>query len=148
MSRRKTVKLKLDVIGGIIKAKCRSYTVFCERMERGNNWATDWFRKDSDGNPKPKNLPSPEEAARMCVILEVRPEDILAEPEDIALVQSLLDSQKAATDESERIPHTALREYLVGQGVRIMLDADAKVTEQTIVNTLKKLSELQEQNDK
>ena len=56
--------------------------------------------------------------------------------------------EKAPTQEGERIPHSALREYLVGQGVRILLDTDAKVTEQTIVNTLRKLSELQEQNDK
>lgn len=61
---------------------------------------------------------------------------------------------KGETDEKnpppkgEGIPHAALREYLVGQGVRIMLDADAKVTEQTIVNTVRKLSELQEKNDK
>ena len=61
---------------------------------------------------------------------------------------------KGETDEKnpppkgEGIPHAALREYLVSQGVRIMLDADAKVTEQTIVNTLRKLSELQEKNDK
>lgn len=58
------------------------------------------------------------------------------------------ETKKSPTPEGERIPHSALREYLVGQGVRIMLDADAKVTEKTIVNTLKKLSELQEQNDK
>ena len=61
---------------------------------------------------------------------------------------------KGETDEKnpppkgEGIPHAALREYLVGQGVRIMLDADAKVTEQTIVDTLRKLSELQEKNGK
>lgn len=58
------------------------------------------------------------------------------------------EKEKAPTQEGERIPHSALREYLVGQGVRILLDTDAKVTEQTIVNTLRKLSELQEQNDK
>ena len=56
--------------------------------------------------------------------------------------------EKNPSPKGEGIPHADLREYLVGQGVRIMLDADAKVTEQTIVNTLKKLSELQEQNNK
>lgn len=94
MSRRKTVMLNLDLIGPLIKNRCRSYTVFCERMGRANNWVTDWLRKDEFGKPAYKNLPSPEEAARMCVILQVRPEEILTEPEDIELVTQLLESQK------------------------------------------------------
>lgn len=88
MSRRKTVLLDLSFTQSKIKEMCRSNTVFCERMGRNNqtSWVTEWKRG--------KNLPSPEEAARMCVILQVRPEEILTEPEDIELVSSLLESQK------------------------------------------------------
>lgn len=94
MPKRKTVQLNLDVISGLIKTECRSYTVFCEKMGRANNWVTDWHRRDTHGDPKPKNLPSPEEAAQMCAILQVSPEEILTEQDDIVLVQGLIDSQK------------------------------------------------------
>ena len=103
MSRRKTVKLNLDVVNLKIKEACRHNVIFCEKMGRAQNWVTDWNRKDRDGNPTPKNLPSPEEAARMCAILQVTPEEILTEPEDIELVQSLIDSQKPA--ENEKLAH-------------------------------------------
>ena len=95
MSRRKVVKLKLEVVNPLIKKVCRNYTIFCEKMGRGaNNWVADWNRKDENGNPKPKNLPSPEEAARMCAILQVEPEEILSEPSDIELVRSLIEQER------------------------------------------------------
>ena len=118
MSRRKTVKLNLEVVLPLIKEKCRSNVVFCEKMGRPTQktWVTDWNRKDENGNPKPKNPPSPEEAAKMCILLKTTPEVILlnkgaTEEEtaelqaDIALVRALLDQQgakKAPTETSER----------------------------------------------
>lgn len=116
MPRRKTVKLNLSVVNPLIKQVFRSNVVFCEKMERAHNWVTDWNRKDKDGKPKPKNPPSPEEAAKMCILLETTPEVILlnkgtTEAEtaelqaDIALVRDLLDQQgakKALTETSER----------------------------------------------
>lgn len=118
MSRRKTVKLNLEVVLPLIKEKCRSNVVFCEKMGRPTQktWVTDWNRKDENGNPKPKNPPSPEEAAKMCILLETTPEVILlnkgaTEAEtaelqaDIALVRGLIDQQgakKAPTKTSER----------------------------------------------
>lgn len=116
MPRRKTVKLNLSVVNPLIKQVFRSNVVFCEKMERAHNWVTDWNRKDKDGKPKPKNPPSPEEAAKMCILLETTPEVILlnkgtTEAEtaelqaDIALVRDLLDQQgakKAPTEISER----------------------------------------------
>lgn len=102
MSRRKTVKLNLEVVLPLIKEKCRSNVVFCERMGRPTQktWVTGWSNK-----PKPKNPPSPEEAAKMCILLETTPEVILlnngaTEAEtaelqaDIALVRDLLDQQR------------------------------------------------------
>lgn len=101
MSRRKTVKLNLEVVLPLIKQKCRSNVVFCEKMGRSaqKTWVTGWSNK-----PKPKNPPSPEEAARMCILLHTTPEEILqatGETEretakcqaDIALVRSLVEQQ-------------------------------------------------------
>lgn len=116
MPRRKTVKLNLSVVNPLIKQVFRSNVVFCEKMERAHNWVTDWNRKDKDGKPKPKNPPSPEEAAKMCILLETTPEVILlnkgtTEAEtaelqaDIALVRDLIDqhgAKKAPTETSER----------------------------------------------
>lgn len=111
MSRRKTVKLNLEVVLPLIKEKCRSNVVFCEKMGRPTQktWVTDWNRKDENGNPKPKNLPSPEEAARMCVLLQTTPEEILVEQADIDLVNALLESEM----EKEKTPTgTGEREFV------------------------------------
>lgn len=52
-----------------------------------------WYGEVKRGN----NLPSPEEAAKMCILLSVEPEEILTEPADIELVKGLLekDAKKA-----------------------------------------------------
>lgn len=104
MSRRKTVKLNLSVVNPLIKKCCRSNIVFCEKMNRAQQptWVTGWNRRDKDGNPAPKNLPSPEEAARMCVLLQTTPEEILTEPADIELVRSLIEQERENGIKKER----------------------------------------------
>lgn len=107
MSRRYTVSINLPNVQTLIKKTFRSNVVFCEAMGRGEQctWVSDWKRS--------KNLPSPEEAARMCVLLNSAPEDILlgtGETEvetaklqaDIALVRDLLDQQRAESAKKER----------------------------------------------
>ena len=96
MSRRKTVKLNLSVVNPLIKKCCRSNIVFCEKMNRAQQptWVSGWNRRDKDGNPAPKNLPSPEEAARMCVLLQTTPEEILTEQADIELVRGLIEQER------------------------------------------------------
>lgn len=78
MSRRKTVKLNLEFVNPRIKEVCHNNVIFCNQMGRPNQktWVTDWNRV-KDGNWAPKNLPSPEEAARMCILLKAAPEEIL-----------------------------------------------------------------------
>ncbi len=100
MSKRKTVKLNIDFVKIRIKQLCRSNVVFCEKMGRTNHptWVSDWCRTP------PKNLPSPEEAARMCAILQVTPEEILTEPEDIELVKALIESQRPAGQKEKPAP--------------------------------------------
>ena len=101
MSRRKTVRLNLPVTNSLIKKKCRSNVVFCEQMGRPEHksWVSDWNRTPS------KNLPSPEEAAQMCLLLNTTPEEILlgvGETEedtaklqaDIALVRGLIEQER------------------------------------------------------
>lgn len=86
MARRETVAIDFDKTAKAIKAKCRSYTVFCEKMGRSTNWVTDWKRCH--------NLPSPEEAARMCAILGVEPAEILVDQSDIDKVAALLEAER------------------------------------------------------
>lgn len=88
MAKRDVVKLNIESVLPLIKRACRSNVVFCEKMGRHATWVSDWARKS------PKNLPSPEEAAQMCAILQVMPEDILVTAEDIEKVRALLDSQR------------------------------------------------------
>lgn len=86
MARREVVAIDFDKTAKLIKAKCRSYTVFCEQMGRSTNWVTDWRRRH--------NLPSPEEAARMCAILGVEPAEILVGQSDIDKVTALLEAER------------------------------------------------------
>lgn len=69
MSRRKTVGINLEIVQPKIKSKFRNYTIFCEAMGRGSYWVPGWKQG--------KNLPSPEEAAKMCLLLQTTPEEIL-----------------------------------------------------------------------
>ncbi len=96
MSRRKTVALNLDFALSSIRAQFRSNVVFCEAMGFGNrsSWVSDWKRG--------KNLPSPEEAAKMCAVLQVRPEDLLATPDDIKIVRDLLESEAKKEQPADR----------------------------------------------
>lgn len=108
MSRRKVVNLNLEVLLPLIKKVCRSNVVFCEEMGRPKQktWVTGWSNK-----PNPKNLPSPEEAARMCILLNTTPEEILLHEgkteaetvkcqEDIKLVQELLEKEQSIKKET------------------------------------------------
>lgn len=104
MSRRKTVKLNLPYVNAKITEVFRHNVIFCEKMGRENHptWVSDWNRKGKDGTPIPKNLPSPEEAARMCVLLQTTPEEILTEPADIELVRGLIEQEREKGAEKER----------------------------------------------
>ena len=104
MSRRKTVKLNLPYVTARITEVFRHNVIFCEKMGRENHltWVSDWNRKGKDGNPAPKNLPSPEEAARMCVLLQTTPEEILTEEADIELVRGLIEQEREKSAEKGR----------------------------------------------
>lgn len=88
MPRRKTVALNIPIVEEKIKIVFRRNVIFCEAMgvPGRSSWVSDWKRG--------KNLPSPEETARMCAILQVEPEEILTEPSDIELVRSLIEQER------------------------------------------------------
>lgn len=98
MSKRTTVKVDIERIEIIIKANGWRNSYFAEViMKKQRGWVSEWKRG--------KNFPSPEEAARMCVLLQTTPEEILTEQDDIDLVKGLLDNdlgiKKARATEGE-----------------------------------------------
>lgn len=113
MSRRKTVSPNLDVLLPLIKIKCRSNVVFTKEI-RGKDksgWISEWKRG--------KNYPSPEEAARMCILLETTPEKILLHEgetdedtakclEDIQRVKELVEELMAESEEKRSAKGEAL----------------------------------------
>lgn len=107
--------------------KRNTVAVDCEKINpkiKENGWSNasfsrlvgkypSWYGEVKRGN----NLPSPEEAMRMCVLLQTTPEEILLDPEDIALVNDLLEQEKGAkkapTETSERELDMSLIKRLV-----------------------------------
>lgn len=107
MSRKKTVKIIYDAIKEPIKKLFRSNVVFCEAMGFAgrDSWVSDLKRG--------RNLPSPEEAARMCILLQTTPEEILLEQDDIELVRGLLEQEKEKNSKKESAPQRS--ELSIGQ---------------------------------
>lgn len=86
MSRRMTVRADVEVIINLSKMNGWSAASLARKIGKHDRWLSEVKRG--------RNLPSPEEAAQICAILQVRPEDILTEPADVELVQSLIEEQK------------------------------------------------------
>lgn len=98
MPKRATVKPNVDAILKMVASNSWSAASFSKMVGKHKRWLSEVKR----GN----NLPSPEEAARMCVLLQTTPEEILVEQADIDLVNALLESEmekeKAPTGTGER----------------------------------------------
>ena len=56
------------------------------------------------------------------------------------------ETKKAPTDEGERIPHRDKRELLAGRGVSLLLDADAKLTDEQLDDIVNFIQFQQEKN--
>lgn len=99
MSKRTTVKVDIERIEIIIKANGWRNSYFAEViMKKQRGWVSEWKRG--------KNFPSPEEAARMCILLKTTPDDILLHEgetpeetakclEDIDAVRKLVEAEGA-----------------------------------------------------
>lgn len=87
MAARKTVQIQLEKVLSLSKNAGWSAATLAKRVGKHERWFSEIKRN--------KNLPSPEEAARMCVLLQTTPEEILVEQADIDLVNALLDNEMA-----------------------------------------------------
>lgn len=97
MPRRRTVKINVERVEKLILSNGWSNVYFSATlMGKGRGWITDWKRGSS--------LPSPEEAARMCLLLNTTPEEILTEPADIELVNGLIEQERAK--HAKKLPAT------------------------------------------
>lgn len=83
MPKRDTVKPNVDAILKMVASNSWSAASFSKMVGKHKRWLSEVKR----GN----NLPSPEEASKMCSLLSVEPEEILTEPADIELVKGLLE---------------------------------------------------------
>lgn len=100
MPKQKTVKINIEAIEQKIAAQGWSNAYFCENyMKKGRGWISEWKRGSS--------LPTPKDAATMCLLLHTTPEEILLaegetaektaqRQEDIALVRGLLEEMQEA----------------------------------------------------
>lgn len=89
MPKRDTVQPNVDSIAEKVSAKSWSEASFSKMIGKHKRWLSEVRRG--------KNLPSPEEAAKMCTLLGVKPEEILTEPVDIERVIGLLENDAKET---------------------------------------------------
>lgn len=118
MAKRKTVNVNTDKIIFLAEANEWNKAAFARKVGKHSRWLSEVARG--------RNLPSPEEAAQMCLLLHTTPEEILptegetAEEtakcqEDIALVRKLLEemqsTKKASAAEGEGYDDKITRLY-------------------------------------
>lgn len=97
MPKRDVVRPNINSIAKMVSDKSWSEASFSQMVGKHKRWISEVRRG--------KNLPSPEEAARMCVLLQTTPEEILVKQDEIDLVNLLLDNNmvkgKAPATEGE-----------------------------------------------
>ena len=101
-----TVLINVPFVESLIDSKGWSNGYFGEKiMGKSRGWVAEWKRK-KDGIPTPKNLPTHEEAAKICIVFNVSPDDILLHEgktpeetakclEDIETVRKLVEAERA-----------------------------------------------------
>ena len=109
--KRKIVVVDCEKITPLIKRNEWNNSSFSRKVGKYSSWYGEVLR----GN----NLPSPEEAARMCVLLQTTPEEILTEQADIELVRGLLEQEREKGIKKDPIP----KDEVVGSAKQKLLDA-------------------------
>ena len=94
MAARKTVKPNMDKLHLYVSESGWSNAAFARKVGKHDRWLSEVARG--------RNFPSPEEAARMCVLLQTTPEEILSEEADIELVRSLIEQERKKSVKKER----------------------------------------------
>ncbi len=102
MAKRDVVFINYEKVVFLIKKIYRNNTIFCEELNkkmgtsRTTKWVSEWKRNS--------NLPSPKEAAVICILLKTTPDDILLHEgktpeetakclEDIETVRKLVEAE-------------------------------------------------------
>lgn len=94
MAARKTVKPNMDKLHSYVSESGWSNAAFARKVGKHDRWLSEVARG--------RNFPSPEEAARMCVLLQTTPEEILVEEADIELVRGLIEREREKGIKKER----------------------------------------------
>lgn len=154
MPKKYTVKVNYEEIVDAIdnhKVYRGNNTSFCLDMgfENRTSWVSDLKRG--------RNLPSPEEAAKMCSLLKKAPDEILLHQgeteeqtakcqKDIALVRDLLDQQRQDAKKETPDPTIEGKRSTVSSFIRESTDASVLLD---IMNEVaQKLKELEKKNGK
>lgn len=130
MAKRETVTIDVAKVVDLGSSNGWSAATVARKIGKHPRWLSEIKRG--------RNLPSPEEAAQMCVLLQTTPEEILVKPENIALVNSLLEQEKgikkqpaANSDELTDTQKTAI------DMIKSMSDSDLEMYLE-ILKTIKK----------
>lgn len=105
MPKRDTVQPNVDSIAEKVSAKSWSEASFSKMIGKHKRWLSEVRRG--------KNLPSPEEAAKMCTLLGVEPEKILTEPVDIERVIGLLENGAKETPDPKIEGYSELQQAAI-----------------------------------
>jgi transcriptional regulator with XRE-family HTH domain len=105
MPKRDTVQPNVDSIAEKVSAKSWSEASFSKMIGKHKRWLSEVRRG--------KNLPSPEEAAKMCTLLGVEPEEILTEPVDIERVIRLLENGAKETPDPKIEGYSELQQAAI-----------------------------------
>lgn len=113
MAKRDTVNLDCDKIDILRKANQWNQSAFSRKVGKYSSWYSEVLRG--------KNLPSPEEAAHICILFNVSPDDILMHEgktpeetakclEDIETVRKLVETERAKENAHDQKTVGAMRD--------------------------------------
>lgn len=124
-----TVLINVPFVESLIDSKGWSNGYFGEKiMGKSRGWVAEWKRK-KDGIPTPKNLPTHEEAAKICIVFDATPDDILLHEgktpeetakclEDIETVRKLVETVRAK--ENAHDPKTVGEDSKVSKAINFV----------------------------
>lgn len=116
MAKRDTVSVNCEKVSSFIKMNEWTKAAFSRKVGKYSSWFAEVLR----GN----NLPSPEEAARMCVLLQTTPEEILSEEADIELVRSLIEQEREKGIKKDPVPKDGVEDSETAELREIWSSAD------------------------
>lgn len=142
MAKRSTVAVDYEEVCSLIKQKHWSQASFAEMVGKHRTWIA---------NVKlGKNLPSPEEAAQMCAILQCDPEEIITDAADVELVRGLISDERQA-QESRSVQSAEVNAYLdqlkSDSNYRILFDLVNNATLEEVKATVAFLETLRNRRD-